>query len=232
MRALRARLAAACLAVVAAFGAASFGVVSPVAAQERETRGGTPGDFDFYVLSLSWSPSFCDVGGGSRKARSQCEPGRGLGFVLHGLWPQFTRGYPTECGFASRSPSRIAMDSARGVFPEEGLARYEWRKHGTCSGLSPTDYFMAARRARDAVKIPPQLQKPAGDQRWTVVDLERAFVAANPGLRADQISVSCRQGQLSEVRVCFTKDVRGFQSCPNLGRGACRGRDFTVPAPY
>jgi ribonuclease T2 len=231
MNAPRRNVAAALFAALTGI-ASLVGQPSTAPAQERETRGGAPGDFDFYVLSLSWSPSFCDVGGGAQKARSQCEPGRGLGFVLHGLWPQFTRGYPTECGMASRSPSRIAMESARGVFPEEGLARHEWRKHGTCSGLSPTDYFVAARRARDAVKIPPPLQRPSQEQRWSVVDLERAFVAANPGLRADQISVSCRQGQLSEVRVCFTKDVRGFQSCPTLGRGACRGRDFIVPAPY
>ena len=209
-------------AAAALAGLACLGV-----AQAQETRGARPGDFDYYVLALSWSPAFCD-GEGRFKARNQCAVGRSLGFVVHGLWPQYRRGYPTECGMGSQ-PSRIALDGAQGVYPEEGLARYQWRKHGACSGLSPSDYFATVRRARDAVKIPPALQKPAAAQTWTVVDLERAFIAVNPGLRADQISVSCRTGQLSEVRVCFTKDGRGFESCPTLGRGACRGREFTVP---
>jgi|APMI01.1.fsa_nt_gi ribonuclease T2 len=224
-------LAAAALAALA-LGSTTFVTSTFVApAQAQESRGASPGDFDFYLLSLSWSPAFCNDGG-ARKARNQCAVGRGLGFVVHGLWPQYTRGFPTECGLADRSPSRIALEGAQGVFPEEGLARYEWRKHGTCSGLSPTDYFSAVRKARDAVKIPPPFQKATQAQTWTVVDLERAFIAVNPGMRADNISVSCRKGQLSEVRVCFTKDGRGYQSCPNLGRGACRGRDFTVPPAY
>lgn len=215
-------LAAASLAALALFGAAQ--------ANAQERRGARPGDFDYYLLSLSWSPAFCD-GEGQYKARNQCAVGRGHGFVVHGLWPQYKQGFPTECGMGTQ-PSRIALDGARGVYPEEGLARYQWRKHGACSGLSPTDYFSTVRRAREQVKIPPAFQKPNDVQTWTVVDLERAFIAANPGMRADHISVSCRKGQLSEVRICFTKDGRGFESCPNLGRGACRGRDFTVlPAP-
>jgi ribonuclease T2 len=201
---------------------------APASAQER--RGGPPGDFDFYVLALSWSPSFCE-GAGAERGSQQCEPGAGRGFVVHGLWPQFDRGFPSECGLASRAPSRIAMDGARGVFPDEGLARYEWRKHGTCSGLSPTDYFSAVRRARDAVAIPKPFVGPKSPQRWAVLDLERAFMAANPGLRADQISVACKGGALQEVRVCFTKDLRGFQTCPQVDRGACRAREISVPPP-
>lgn len=208
----------------ALIAALAIGAAAPASAQER--RGAQPGDFDFYLLSLSWSPAYCD-GEGRYKARTQCAVGQSHGFVVHGLWPQYTRGFPSDCGVGG-SPSRIALESARGVFPEEGLARYEWRKHGACSGLSPSDYFSTVRMTRDKVKIPPAFQKPANVQTWTVVDLERAFIAVNPGMRADHISVSCRQGQLSEVRVCFTKDGRDFQSCPNLGRGACRGREFTV----
>ncbi len=34
-----------------------LGLVGPAAAQDR--RQNAPGEFDFYVLALSWSPSFC-----------------------------------------------------------------------------------------------------------------------------------------------------------------------------
>src|SRR3712207_2977920 len=101
----------------------------------RETRGGPAGEFDFYVLALSWSPAYCELEGNHRD-RDQCEPGRGLGFVVHGLWPQFERGYPTECGPFGRSPSRVALAEAGDVFPSEGLARNQCRKHGSCSGKS------------------------------------------------------------------------------------------------
>lgn len=198
-------------------------------AQGRETRGGTPGDFDFYVLALSWSPGFCELDGDA-KGREQCNAGSGLGFVVHGLWPQNERGYPTECGPAGRSPSRIAMNEAGGVFPSEGLARYEWRKHGTCSGKSPSDYFADVKRARQAVVIPQQLAKPDSEQKWTPIDLERAFVAANPGLRTDMMSVSCKRSLLQEVRICFSKDLRSFRTCEEVDRSGCRTRDIRVNA--
>ncbi|MBK9082309.1 MAG: ribonuclease T2 [Rhizobiales bacterium] len=214
------------LFVSAALLAASLTAASPASAQMR--RASAPGDFDFYVLALSWSSGFCELGG-AEKARKQCAPGAGLGFVVHGLWPQFDRGFPSDCEPAGRVPSRIALDGARGVFPDEGLARYEWRKHGTCSGSSPTDYFADVRRARNAVKIPKAFEAPQSPQTWAPIDIERAFVAANPGLRADQMAVSCKRGLLEEVRICFSKDLRQFQSCPEVNRGACRTREVMVP---
>jgi len=214
------RIAAAIAALTAACAAAS-----PATAQQR---GSTPGEFDFYVLALSWSSGFCAVEG-DEKGREQCARGSGLGFTVHGLWPQNERGFPTECGPAGRTPSRAAIDIAREVMPSEGLARYEWRKHGTCSGLSPTDYFREVKAARAKIAIPAEFEKPDKDGRWTPIDLERAFVGANPGLRTDMIAISCRRGVLDEVRVCLTKDLRGFRSCPEVDRGGCRSREISVP---
>ncbi|MGX5737122.1 ribonuclease T2 family protein [Bosea thiooxidans] len=194
-------------------------------------RGGTPGDFDFYVLALSWSPGFCELDGDRSRNREQCAEGAGLRFVVHGLWPQNERGYPSDCGPSGRVPSRIALQEAEGVFPTESLARHEWRKHGTCSGSSPADYFRDVRRARDSVAIPPVLAKAERDQSWTAIDLERAFVAANPGLRTDMMSIACKRGVLQEVRICFSKDLRGFRSCQQVDRSGCRAREFTVVAP-
>jgi ribonuclease T2 len=193
--------------------------------------GGTPGDFDFYVLALSWSPGFCEFGGKRSRDREQCAEGSGLRFVVHGLWPQYERGYPSDCDISNRSPSRMAMAEAEGVYPTESLARYEWRKHGTCTGSSPADYFRAARRARDKVVIPPSLAGSERDQRWTVLDLERAFVAANPGLRTDMMSVACKRGVLQEVRICLSKDLRDFRTCREVDRSGCRGGEVTVVAP-
>jgi ribonuclease T2 len=189
-----------------------------------------PGDFDFYVLSLSWSSGFCATGGAD-KGKAQCDPGAGLGFVVHGLWPQYERGFPQDCGPAGRSPSRIALDQASGLFPDMGLARYEWRKHGTCSGKSPSDYFADVRRARDSIIVPPQFKTARGDQTWTPVDILRAFESANPRLRPGMSAVGCRAGVLQEVRFCFSKDLREFRACPEVARQTCRTREITAPAP-
>jgi ribonuclease T2 len=195
-----------------------------------ETRRGVDaeaGNFDFYVLALSWSPGFCELEG-RRKRLDQCRPGSGLGFVVHGLWPQFERGFPTECSAFERSPSRQAVESVADLFPSEGLARHEWRRHGTCSGKSPPAYFADVRRAREAVRVPDELRRPA-EHRLSPIALERAFVDANPGLRTDMMAAICRSGVLQEVRICFTKDLRGFRSCPEVDRSGCRGGEVAVP---
>ena len=206
----------------------ALALATPALAQYRGEgpgRGGEPGAFDFYVLSLSWAPSWCATAGESRGSR-QCETGRNPGFVVHGLWPQNERGFPSDCDAFPRAPSRIAMAEAEGVFPEDGLARYQWRKHGSCSGLDPASYFRAARRAKEAVTIPDNL---AGG-RLAPIEIARRFVAANPGLRPDMMAVTCRRDRLEEVRVCFTKDLRGFQRCPEVARGNCRAGDVLVEA--
>ncbi len=212
---------------VAAFALAALTIagISPAQAQQR---GGAAGDFDFYVLALSWSSGFCTVEGDG-KNREECAAGSGLSFTVHGLWPQNERGYPTECGPQGRSPSRAAIDIARDVMPSEGLARYQWRKHGTCSGSSPTDYFRDVKAARSKIVIPKEFEKPTREARWNPVDVERAFIASNPGLRADMIAVSCRRNVMDEVRICLTKDLRGFRSCEEVDRGGCRAREISVP---
>jgi ribonuclease T2 len=207
-------------------------VASDAQAQWRSQRGGdAPGDFDFYVLALSWSPGFCELDGGRGRNREQCDSGANLRFVVHGLWPQFERGYPSDCGPSGRTPTRMAMEKARGLFPTESLARYQWRKHGTCSGASPADYFADVRRARDKVTIPPQLDRIERDQNWSAIDIERAFVDANPGLRTDMMSVACRRSVLQEVKICLTRDLRNFRTCPEVDRSGCRTREITVSAP-
>ena len=186
------------------------------------------GDFDFYVLALSWSPGFCQASGGGR---AQCEPGLKRGFVVHGLWPQYEHGFPSNCGGVP-TPSRLALDRAKDLYPDESLARYEWRKHGTCSGRSPGDYFDDVARARDGVAVPPALARLEQDRTLATLDIERAFYEANPRLRPGMMSVECARGVLEEARICMSKDLREFRACPEVARRGCRVREISVPAPY
>ena len=61
------------------------------------------GDFDYYVLSLSWSPTWCAIEGDDRGA-DQCDARHDYGWILHGLWPQNERGYPSYCNTSAASP--------------------------------------------------------------------------------------------------------------------------------
>jgi ribonuclease T2 len=205
----------------------SGAAILPIRVQARGGAG-APGDFDFYVLALSWSSGFCETPAAAR-ARSQCDTGANLGFVVHGLWPQYEHGFPSDCGPAARFPSRIALESARGLYPSEGLARHEWQKHGACSGKSPTDYFADVRRARDSIVIPSPFAAPKEQQTWTPVDIVRAFIAANPRLRPRMLGVACTGSVLQEVRICFSKDLRDFHACPEVSRQGCRVRGVSVP---
>ncbi|MGI6246275.1 MAG: ribonuclease T2 family protein [Pseudochelatococcus sp.] len=197
---------------------------------QRVERGARAGTFDFYVLALSWSPGFCEIEGRADR-RDQCSPGRKYGFVVHGLWPQYERGYPRDCAAMPRVPSREAMAVAAGVFPEQGLARHQWRAHGTCSGKTPEAYFRDTARARDKVTIPPALRALPTDRRIAPAEVERAFIAANPGLQSDMIAAVCQRGRLKEVRICLSRDLSAFRACPEVDRSGCRDRSLTVDAP-
>ncbi len=113
--------------------------------------------------------------------------------------------------------------------PSTGLAAYEWRKHGSCSGLSQNDYFSTLRNAFDQVNIPPSLRNPASGRRVDPLLVEKAFVAANPGMKPNGISVSCKRNYLQEIRICLTKDLR-FRACGEVDANACRSRSVMMPA--
>ena len=187
-----------------------------------------PGNFDFYLLTLSWSPGFCDSGGAARSP-GQCGAGSGLAFVVHGLWPQFERGYPSDCNANGPQPSAIALALTHGIFPNEELARYEWRKHGTCTGLSPRAYFADVKRAREEIFIPDALAAPSRQLTMSPMEITRAFVAVNPGLRADNMAVGCQHGELQDVKICLSKDLRAFANCGEVTRAACRAQTVNVP---
>ena len=198
----------------------------PVWAQGQDT----PGEFDFYVLSLSWSPSFCEAAeerGNSRRTRGQCG-GRPFSFVVHGLWPQYEHGFPEYCQQPSPRLGHNIMVSMLDLMPAPGLIYNEWDKHGTCSGLGERAYFETIRRARAAVKIPPEFEQLSEEKTISPAEIEDAFVRVNPGLSRSGIAVTCSRRRLSEVRICMTKDLQ-FRDCEQIDRHACRRDQVTMP---
>lgn len=206
--------------VVAGSGAAS--------AQDR--RQNAPGEFDFYVLALSWSPSFCEAaaerGNSGRSQQIQC--GRPYSFVVHGLWPQYERGFPEYCQRPSPRLDRNIVSSMLDVMPAPGLIFNQWDKHGTCSGLGARAYFEGIRRARAAIKIPEQFLDLSEPKTIAPSEIEEAFVKANPGLSSSAISVVCTSRRLSEVRICMSKEMQ-FRACDEIDRRACRRDEVVMP---
>ncbi|KRQ09238.1 ribonuclease T2 [Bradyrhizobium sp. USDA 4524] len=202
-----------------------------VGASAQDRRQNAPGEFDFYVLSLSWSPSFCEAaserGNNGRGTQAQCG-GRPYSFVVHGLWPQYERGFPEYCQRPSPRLARSIMSSMLDLMPAPGLIYNEWDKHGTCSGLGERAYFEAIRKARATVKIPEEFLQLSEPKTVAPDELETAFIKVNPGLSNSAISVTCDSKRLSEVRICLSKDLQ-FRSCEEIDRRACRRDQVLMP---
>ncbi|MBE7185149.1 MAG: ribonuclease T2 [Methylobacterium mesophilicum] len=183
--------------------------------------------FDFYVLALSWSPSYC-ASQGTNANRQQCGASRPYSFVVHGLWPQRERGYPQDC---PTGEPRVPRELARTLFdlmPSTGLIGAQWRKHGSCSGLSQTDYFRLLRQAREKVRVPNEFSAPRETRVIAPAQVETRFIQSNPGLKPDAVAVVCDGPYLGEVRICMTKDL-AFRACPEVDRRACKRGSAQMP---
>lgn len=207
---------------------ALLGACAPSASGEDRLPQGE--GYDFLVLALTWSPSYCQTEGDNAN-RQQCADGRDLGFVVHGLWPQFESGWPEFC--AHKGPGRVPEALVRqylDIMPSAGLMGHQWRKHGSCTGLDQRDYFRLVRAARERVAVPGRFETPSRPLGIAPDRVEADFLAANPGMPADGIAVACDGRHLSEVRICLTKDLE-FRSCPEVDARACRLPQATMPAP-
>ncbi|OYW54436.1 MAG: ribonuclease T [Rhodobacterales bacterium 12-65-15] len=171
-----------------------------------EAEGEKAGDFDYYVLSLSWSAAWCALEGDARDD-PQCDNGRGFTFVLHGLWPQYEAGWPSYCRTGQGDPSRAVTAAMADIMGGAGPAFYQWKKHGRCSGLSAEAYFATARQAYASIAIPELFTRVDRPLELPASVIEAAFLEANPDLGRDQITITCQDGLIQEARICLTPDL-------------------------
>jgi ribonuclease T2 len=205
-------------------------LLTPLAATAQDQRQDTPGQFDFYVLSLSWSPSFCAAAAERRRGReanAQCGV-RPYSFVVHGLWPQYDKGFPEYCQLPAPRLEHGIVASVLDLMPARHLIFNEWNRHGTCSGQTPRAYFETVRKARAAVKIPSDYTDLKATLGVTPRDVEDAFIKANPGLLRGAIAIGCARRRLTEVRLCMSKDLQ-FRDCPEVAKRSCRRGQLIMP---
>lgn len=212
-----------------AVGVLAVAAIASVAVTLLRSGEEADGDFAYYTLALSWSPSYCQTE--DREGRTaQCR-GRPRAFVLHGFWPQHRSGWPESCYSSERPwvPERV-IDDMIDIMPGRGLIIHQYRKHGTCSGLAPEDYFAAARRAFESVRVPGRFQRLDRATTMAPDEIESAFLQANPSLRADMIAITCGAHRLREVRVCFSKDLQPTSCGQNEDQERlCKAQRTRVP---
>jgi ribonuclease T2 len=179
--------------------------------------------FDYYVLALSWAPAFCAQPGAAAANPKECEVGRGIGFIVHGLWPQAAAGKsPESCGTARQVPKSV-VDFVLRYMVVPGLIQHEWATHGVCTGLNPFDYFSAIVQTRSAVQIPVQITSVEDQIRESPGQIETQFATANPSFPREAFRTYCPRGAFQEERICFDKNLKP-QAC-TASVGAC-----TTPA--
>lgn len=205
------------LSLSAALLAAALAAPGPSLAEGEEAS-----EFDYYVLALSWSSSFCTLEGDARR-EDQCEAHHDHSFTLHGLWPQYESGWPSYCHTPQRDPARRETAAMEDIMGSAGLAWYQWKKHGRCSGLPGADYLATSRAAYEAVTIPPVFAGLNRDVTLPASVVEEAFLEANPGLAPQGITITCEAGMIREARICLTKDLE-FRAC-----GSDVARDCRMP---
>jgi len=188
------------------------------------TEGDRAGDFDHYILALSWSPSWC-AAEPERADADQCR--RGMGFLVHGLWPQRGDGWPAYCRTARRDPTRAETAAMADIMGSAGLAWHAWRKHGRCADLDPAEYFAATRRAASQVDS-PLLEKLAAHDRIDPQAIEDAFMRLNPGLRDAMMSTRCADGRFTEIRLCLDLSLSP-KSCNRRNSRDCAAGAVDLP---
>ncbi len=207
---------------------ATAGLPSSASAHHRHHSTDAPsGVFDYYLLSLSWSPAFCL----QSPASAECNGPRRYGFVVHGLWPQNERGWPENCAGTTQVPDSVA-EQISDLMPARKLVYHEWSAHGRCSGLEPADFFALVRRAYGSVTIPGPLMNPRAAIEQSPTAVVSDFLRANPRLPAQSVVATCSgQGapRLREVHVCFDRELNPRACSADAVRESCRAASLIVP---
>jgi ribonuclease T2 len=206
---------------------AFFTLAMSATARHRQSSDAEPGTFDYYLLSLSWSPAFCLSDPGA----AECEGARRFGFIVHGLWPQYEKGWPEHCDVRQPVPDQVVASIAD-IMPARGLVYHEWAAHGTCSGLDPANFFALVRRADAGITVPASLSAVTHQIEQSPAAIAAAFLHVNPKLAAQSIVVTCgRQDapRLREVHICLDRDLNPRACSADVVRGACRAATLIVP---
>jgi ribonuclease T2 len=212
---------------IAALVLCVFCLAASAPARHRSSSAGEPGVFDYYLLSLSWSPAFCLSDPGA----AECNGTRRFGFIVHGLWPQNERGWPEKCNVHLPVPDSV-VEGIADLMPARGLVYHEWSAHGTCSGLRPVDFFALVRKAYTNIAVPAALSETRQSVEEPPAAITAAFLRANPKFSPQSVVVIC-SGQeiprLREVHICLDRALNPRACSADVAARSCRASTLIVP---
>ncbi len=190
-------------------------------ADDKDTTG-------YLLLALAWTPSWCALEGTARAA-PRCAHGTRSGWLVHGLWPQNDDGtWPEFCDGPPTEPDPAVLDSMMDIMGSAGLAAHQWRKHGTCSGRAPKEYFSDTRKAFEELRFPENMQVRE-ERQVTPESILTVFRQANPHFGADMTILTCREGLLHEIRLCLTQELTPRPCDDRTLARACRAGMISMP---
>ena len=108
------------------------------------------------------------------------------------------------------------------------MLQHEWKTHGTCSGLSPDEYFSAARKAFKSVKVPPRLAGLKSQVSMPPDQILALFAASDSQIPQSAMALSCGNNHLTAFEVCLDKS---FQPIACSGVRSCRANTVRIPPP-
>lgn len=172
-----------------------------------------------FILSLSWHDAFCQTHRNKKECKRNIFGNKDHGFVLHGLWPQPKS--RTYCGVDKKTVGadkngqwdrlpelNLSQKTKQGLYDVmpavvSGLAKHEWIKHGTCSGMSMDEYFT---RSVNYIKqfnrsaLAAYINANRG-KRVILKDIktiaDRSFGAGS----SERIEMVCSGGLMTEIRL-------------------------------
>ena len=159
-----------------------------------------------YTLALSWSPEFCRFRDDEPRHARQCGGRAGsFAFVVHGLWPDGTRGWPQWCP-TRRQPSQSEVRASLCMSPDAGLIARQWAKHGSCMTRDPDVYLRVTRILWNSLRW-PDFDRLSRRRGLTAGDIRTAFADANPYWDAEDVGLAVNsRGWLREMRLCYGAD--------------------------
>ena len=186
-----------------------------------------PGQFDYYVLNLSWAPEFCHtletLSPAERAEKGSEECATPHTSVLPGLWPQnFDGTYPASC---AERPGPVHPERNLDMTPSLPLLKHEWAKHGTCTTLSPEAFFATARQVYSSVEFPQTFKRLDHEIMLRPDEILDMFYKANPSFPEGSFVLSCGHNYLTAIEACFSKEGKPI-ACQNLR--SCRANVVKV----
>ena len=192
---------------------------------DRESKQSTSSSSS--LLALTWGPSLCAVEVSVRGCRTGDVARKGQAFLLHGLWPQpSTEQYCNITGHRPLELSRDLRDRLQTLMSDAAsMAAHEWKAHGSCSGVTPQEYFSVSATLTDQVRavLDPAFQRARG-QRLTVRGVRELFDTRFGSGAGRRVALSCRaaggSGDLVyEVRISLppVRDMSSAGAALSLG---------------